>query len=201
MRRRWGQLIGSVALVLAMVGGTLVASAPAASAYGPRPPTCTITVNVTITRAGLVVRLTGHCGILNDVLVFRIHSTPQILATRLAMHNGNYALPVTIPPNTDPGQHFLTVSDATPTRTYLTAVTGIIVLGPGATDSPASNSGTTGSASGSVGSGASGSSGSSGALAFTGLDPSVLLALAAAAVGLGGMLVLSSRKRRRRLAR
>lgn len=183
IRSRWQNLIGSLALVLAIIGGTLIASAPAASAYGPRPPTCTITVSISVTRAGITVRVSGHCGFIRDVLVITIHSTPQQLATTTAGPGGAFSLPVTIPPNIEPGQHVFTVTDES--RPGLASSTGVTVVTPAT-----AASGAAGPSSG------SGTSGSSGPLAFTGLDPAVLLAIAAAALGLGGMLVLATRRRR-----
>lgn len=192
--RAWARIIGALAVPVLIIAGSQVAATETASAYGPNPP-CTITVNVSSTIAGGVVRVSGHAGILGDSLVFIFHSVPQEVARATAGPGGAFNLQITTPANAQPGLHFIQVRDLTSTPTCPTNIT----INPGGTGPSGSSSGAAGSSSsGNAGSGASGSSGSSGPLAFTGLDAGLLLALAAAAVGLGGMLVLSSRKRQRR---
>lgn len=189
-------IVGPAALAVAVFGGTAALAspayaqtAPAGPGYGPST-TCTITINVTVTTRGATVVVSGNCGNQGDTLVFVLNSTPVSLGSITAGVNGAYSTSLGLPSDIALGEHTITVTDQ---ATGATASVGLDVVAPGSNSSSGGGgvTGTSGS------SGSSSSSGGSGRIAFTGTDVLATTAVGAGAIGLGGMLVLSSKKRRR----
>jgi hypothetical protein len=106
----------------------------------------------------------------NEGITLTLHSTPVVLGTTTASATGTFSTTVTIPSNTTPGAHQIIATGTTGDS----AITDITVTG--ATISTAT---TTGSG-----------------LAFTGADIAIVSAVGAIALGLGGLLVLTARRRR-----
>lgn len=181
-RRTARLLVGPAALGLAVFGGSAALAAPA-YAYGPTPAPAVV-INVSVVSAGGTITLSGTFGNQGDTLEFTLHSTPVVLGTTIAGVNGAYSVTLTIPSSTTPGTHTITISDLQ---------TGASATSPTFTVLGASNS--TGGLSTSGFS--STSNRGSGGLAFTGTYVAATTAVGAGAIGLGGVIVLSSRKRRR----
>lgn len=189
-------IVGPAALALGVFGAATALASPASAAvpavgpgYGPST-ICTITINVTITNDGATVVVSGNCGGEGDTLTFTLHSTPVTLGSVTAGPGGTYNTALTMPSDTPLGEHTITVTDQ---ATGANASVGVDVVAAGT-----SSNGGSGGVIGTSGSSGSGSSGSgSGSIAFTGTDALATTAVGAGAIGLGGMLVLSSKKRRR----
>ncbi len=201
LRRRSAQLlVGPAALALAAFGGSALASpasaaVPAATGAGYGPNGCTIMLSVTVVNDGATITASGNCGKQGDTLTFTFNSTPVVLGSTSAGVNGAYSVPETIPSSAPLGQHSITVTDTSQTPN-LSATAALSVVAPGSNGT--SNGGTAGSSGvGSSSPSSPSSGGSSGGLAFTGTDTLATTAVGAGALGLGGILLLSSRKRRR----
>lgn len=139
-----------------------------AFAYGPNAPSIQSSTSSTSPGGSLTVTGSGFCP--TCTITLTIHSTPVTLGTTTSDANGNFSTSVSIPSDTAPGNHTIVATDPDGD----TASTAILVAG-------------------SVGPTVAASSG----LAFTGADISAVSAIGAIALALGGMLILTSRRRRK----
>lgn len=192
-------IVGPAALSVAVFGGSAALASPAFAAtptvpgpgYGANG--CTITINITVVGDdGVTVTVSGNCGNQGDKLVFTFNSTPVVLGSTTAGTNGAYSLPLTLPSETPLGQHTITVSDSATGDSASAALSVVEEGGSNGNGGAAGNGGAGGN-----GGNAGGSNGSSGGIAFTGADTLAATAVGAGAIGVGGILLLSSRKRRR----
>lgn len=156
---------------LALVGSALglalsIGFASPAAAYGPSGTTLATNTSSIGPGGSLIVHGSGF--VPNEEITLTLQSAPVILATTTADATGSFSTTVTIPSTTDPGAHTIVATGATgDSATTSITVTGAVV--PIAT---------------------------SRGLAFTGADIAAVSAVGAVALGLGGFLILSSRRRR-----
>lgn len=148
--------------------GLAIGWATPAFAYGPGGAPA-LTSNSSSTTPGGSLLVTGSNFVPNEGITLTLHSAPVTLATTTASTSGSFSVTVTIPAGTDPGAHTILASGATGDS----ATTNIVVTGA-------------------VSSTATVTSG----LAFTGADIAAVSAVGAIALGLGGMLIMSGRRRR-----
>ncbi len=175
LRRRVALLVGPLALVAAAtmspVLATSASASPAITAYGPT--SCTITISITPNPVGLgatiTITISGTCG--NDTIIIVIHSTAMTLGSITTDASGNGSGTFTIPTSLPPGTHTITASDSSGNSASVNIVLTGVSTGTTATTTAAP-------------------------LAFTGTDAAALGAVGAGALGVGGLLVLGSRKRR-----
>jgi hypothetical protein len=155
---------------IAVVAGLALGLGPAAPAfaYGPNAPA--IQANTSSTTPGGSVDVTGSGFCLNCTITLTLHSNPVTLGTTTSDGNGSFSTSVSIPSGTEPGSHAIVATDPDGDS----ASTAILVS---ATTGPtiAASSG----------------------LAFTGADIAALSAIGAVALAVGGMLILTGRRRRR----
>jgi hypothetical protein len=144
-----------------------LAFATPAFAYGPNAPTVSSSSNSVAPGGTLTV--SGNNFTPGTTVTIDLHSTPVLLATTTASGSGQFSVAVMIPSNTVPGTHTIIATDPNGDS----ASTEIVVTGtvPVATTSPG--------------------------LAFTGADIAALTGVGAIAMALGGMLILTGRRRRR----
>jgi hypothetical protein len=172
-----GVAVGFSALTMTMAMLAAPASAALLAAtcpsYGPCE-TITLTVNPDSVLAGATITITlqGTDGAANDTFTITLNSTPVTLGTITTNSAGTGSAQFTVPVGTAPGSHVITATDTDdPT---VTASTGLTVLAPTAAVTP------------------------SAPLPFTGADVAGVTAAAAAAIGLGGLLLLGARRRHRK---
>lgn len=155
-------------LVAAVALGLSLAWAGPAFAYGPGGAPA-LTSNSSSTTPGGSLLVTGSNFVPDEGITLTLHSTPVILGTTTATGSGTFSVTVTIPSDTTPGTHTILASGTTgDSATTTIVVTGLV------------------SSTATVTSG----------LAFTGADIAAVSAVGAIALALGGMLVLSGRRRR-----
>lgn len=128
-----------------------------------------VATNTSSTTPGGSMTVTGSNFVPNETITLTLHSTPVTLGTTSASASGTFSVTVTIPSDTTPGTHTILASGATGDS----ASTTIVVTG--AISPPAT-----------VTSG----------LPFTGADIAAVSGVGAIALALGGMLVLTGRRRR-----
>ncbi|MCU4187264.1 hypothetical protein K6U06_23075 [Acidiferrimicrobium sp. IK] len=162
-------------MMLLLVGG-----GTAFAAYGPTGG-ATVTASTTTAAPGQPIALAGSGFAPSESISIVLHSTPVQLATVQATPAGTFSTTVTIPTNTTPGQHEIIATGLT---SGVTATFPITIVGSSAATAPAA----------ATTSGASSGGGSS--LAFTGADIAASVAVGVGALAVGGLLTLSSRKRR-----
>lgn len=152
--------------------------------YGPKP--ChhedTVTPSNLTRGQSFTVHTRGNCGHRNfDV---DIHSTSEFLGTITTDASGNGAGSFIVPTNLPSGAHSIsvgdTVGDVTTTAVVITGgpytgASSLTAAAPAAAATPAASQ----------------------SLPFTGSNASTLAAAGAATIGVGGLLVLGARKRRR----
>jgi hypothetical protein len=187
LRRIWGFLAvmaGGLA-PLVVLGAPASIAAPAASAsvldYGPTY-TCTISVNPTTVAPGQSFTVTITCtGTVppNDRFTITLSGDPGALGTLTLGANGSGSATFVAPAGSISGQHVVAGTDGT-----VTVATNLDISPP------------LGAGQGTVTTVAVAASHSSSNLAFTGADVAITSAVAAAAVGAGGLLVLTVRRRR-----
>ncbi len=138
-----------------------------AFAYGPNAPT--LSSNSSSVSPGGTLTVTGNNFTPGATVTIDLYSTPVQLATTTATGSGSFSVAVMIPSNTVPGAHTIVATDPNGDS----ASTAIVVTGvvPVATTSPG--------------------------LPFTGADIAALSGVGALAMALGGMLILTGRRRRR----
>ncbi len=198
--RTSGQVLVAMSAVAALVLGpaaTLPASAtPSASSAAPGcyGPTASIALNpTTVDDENASTTVTGVCFAPNESVTITIASAPTTLGTTRSDSNGAFAASEAIPAELEVGQHTVTAMGATGDSAL-----GILTVGEDENQAGTPGSGTPGGGTASPGVGASSApSGPSGNIAFTGTNAILTAALGAAAIAVGGLLVLSSRKRRR----
>jgi LPXTG-motif cell wall-anchored protein len=149
-------------------------ASPRVAAYAPAH--CTVTVSISPRppiRAGstITITLSGTCG--NRTFTITLHSASITLGTIDTDASGAGSGAFTIPSSLASGAHTIVVSDSVGDSSAI----AITVAGTAAVATPAASQG-------------------SGSLPLTGTDAAALGAVGAGAIGLGGMLVLSSRRRR-----
>ena len=172
-----------LASALPFTTGMQSASALSIAAYGPTGCTETMTLNPTTLPAGMSITVTLAGTGVNDNFAIVIAGVPGALGTIHTDAAGNGSATFVVPASTTTGAHTMVATDAV----------GCNASAPFTATAP-----TTGSGSGAgAGSGTAGSAGTGGnSLAFTGTDAVAATALGAGALCVGGLLVLSSRKRR-----
>jgi len=158
---------GKLMLRIAMLGlGLSLSIATPAFAYGPNAPS--VTTNTSSVGSGGSLTVTGSSFVPGETITLDLHSTPVTLGTTAADGTGAFSATVTIPSGTAPGGHTIVVTGASGDS----ASTAITLVGSIAT------------------------SGATPALAFTGADLAAVSAVGAVALALGGMLVLTGRRRK-----
>lgn len=176
MTMRWTRIL--VGPMAAMAAAFFAIGTPAASAgpsvatqYGPGACAATVTINhATVGHGGTItVSVSGTCG--DDTFTIVVHSNAVTLGTITTNASGSGSGNFTLPCSVNPGQHTITATDP---------------------------SGNSGSAPLTVTPAACASAGSTanGGLPITGSNSALLGGIGAGAVGLGGLIVLTSRKRR-----
>lgn len=141
-----------------------------AGAYSFGGPTLSTNTSTVPAGGSLEVFCTNYAP--NETVTLTLTSTPVILGTTMTNSAGACSTQVTIPLGTVLGNHTITGTGTTGDF----ASTGIFVTG---TAAPVSTVGSTGG------------------LAFTGADIAAASGVGAIAVGIGGMLILMSRRKRR----
>lgn len=155
-------------LVFAAVGfGITLAWATPAFAYGPNAPA--VTTNTSTTAPGGSLQVSGSNFVPNEDITITFHSSPVTLATTTASASGTFSVTVTIPSTAAPGTHTILATGTTGDS----ASTTLIVTGTGASTATVTSG-----------------------LAFTGADIAAVSGVGALALALGGMLILTSRRRR-----
>ncbi len=140
-----------------------------AFAYGPSGPTISISTSTVGPGGSLIMNGSGFCPLCS--ITFTLHSNPVVIGTTTANASGDFSATLTIPSNTAPGTHTIVATDPDgDTASTTITVTGATV--PVSTVTPSKG------------------------LAFTGADIAALSGVGAIALGLGGMLLLTSRRRR-----
>lgn len=153
-------------VVIIGLGMTLAWAAPA-FAYGPGGvPNLTSSTSTTAPGGSLLV--SGANFVPNEGITITLHSTPVTLATTTADPSGSFSVTVTIPSNTTPGTHTILATGATGDSSSTTLVVS------GSVTSATVTSG----------------------LAFTGADIAAMAGFGAIALAIGGMLILTTRRRR-----
>jgi hypothetical protein len=113
--------------------------------------------------------VTGSNFVPNEGITLTLYSTPVTLATTTATATGTFSVTVTIPSDTVPGAHTIVATGSTG-DSATTAITVASTV-PVAVTTPT--------------------------LPFTGADIAALASVGAIALALGGMLILTGRRRRR----
>lgn len=178
MRKFLTRLLGPLALVLAAVT-VPAAAASAVPAYGPTG--CSVSIIIQPTGPlhrdeSFTVTIRSTCGAGVGFTV-EIHSVTDTLGTLTTDSSGSASGSFVVPTNLPDGDHTVTVSSQ-----FGSASSAPVVVSGGPF------TGTSGSA--------PLPSGSSSELPFTGADITAGVGVAAGAVALGGLLVLTSRRRR-----
>lgn len=145
-------------------------AAPVLAAYGPTTGP-SITVSPTVVAPGGTVTITCTGFDPGETVIIVLHTDPVTLGTATADPSGDVHTTVTIPTNTTPGQHTITVTGETSGLTLSATITveGAVT----AAAAPSSS------------------------LPFTGANVAATTGVGAGAVAIGGGLVLAARKRRR----
>jgi len=149
--------------------GLLLGTSGVAFAYGGKTPVITANPSSCPANTGCTTTVTG-ANFVPDETVTLTFSDPVQLATVTTSSVGGFVTSVTIPPSPT-GQFIITATGSTGDS----ASTGITLTAAVTATSTATTS--------------------SAPLAFTGADISVMLAVAAMAIAVGGILVLSSRRK------
>lgn len=137
-------------------------------AFAYGPNAAAITTSTSSTGAGGSFTVSGSNFTPGGTVTIDLHSNPIFLASVTADPNGAFSTTVTIPADTVPGTHAIVATDAAgDSATTDLTVTGVVPV--------AASSG----------------------LAFTGADIAALSGVGAIALALGGMLILTGRRRRR----
>jgi len=190
------RLTASAALGLATMGVPAALASPALAAtvapaagpnYGPNDQ-CDIGLSKTVIDDGGQTTATGNCGEEGDDETFTSNSVSQVIGSVKAGPKGAFSVVLTVPTNLQPGSHTITVTDS---ARNLAASASFTVPATGG-----NGNGGSGSSGGAGGNGTAGA-GNGGGIAFTGTDTLLTVALGSGAICLGGLLVLSSRKRRK----
>ena len=197
------RLTASAALGLATMGVPAALASPALAAkvtpaadpgYGPNDQ-CDIALSKTVVDAGDEVQATGDCGEEGDDETFTSNSVSQVIGSVRAGPQGAFSVVLTVPANLRPGRHTITVTNF---ARNLAASAAFTVRATGGSGNGNGNGNGGGGSSGGGGAGGNGRAGAgNGGIAFTGTDTVLTMALGAGAICLGGLLVLSSRKRRK----
>lgn len=156
-------------LKLAFIGAVSVLTlAFATPAFAYGPNAPSITTNTSSVGQGGSLTVSGANFTPGGTVTLTLHSNPVVLTTTTADATGAFSVNVTIPSDTTPGTHQIIASDPNGDSVTTTlVVTGTVPV--------AASSG----------------------LAFTGADIAALGGVGAVALALGGMLILTGRRRRR----
>jgi hypothetical protein len=186
--------MGAATLILgvASMGAASTAAAPSASAYGPA-----VVLKVTCKIIGNreVCTFSGSGFYPDVVITLTVHSSPTTIGTLTSSSTGTFGpYTVALPCGLAVGQHTLTAADVEGQSASLEMtvpqLSGCYTVLTSSGTIPATAApvaATPGAA----------AAGSSSALAFTGADTTVTIAVAAALIAIGGMVVTSTRRRRR----
>ena len=162
------RLAASAALTLGLTAGAAMAAAPA-YAYGPNSGT--VTVNNTIVAPGAGVIFAGNFNCANCTVNIYIHSVGLFLGTTTTNAQGLFSTTVTVPSNFSGNHELIAVASDGESASTAILVSSTSSAPPAAVP-PSSG------------------------LPFTGADVGASVGVAAVAIGIGGGLVLMSRKRR-----
>jgi hypothetical protein len=167
--------LGLVAAVISL-GLSLGWSTAASAAYDPNAIGISTNSSATCDNGSLTV--TGVNFEPNESVTLSLPG-PVTLATAAATPDGSWSTAVTIPPNTTPGQSYSIVATGSSGDSASTSVsvTATCTAGSGLAFTP-------------------GDPGSGSGLAFTGADIAAVSTVGAIALALGGLLVLTGRRRR-----
>lgn len=143
-----------------------LAFATPAFAYGPNAPSSSSSSSSVAPGGSLT--FSGSNFTPGATVTATLHSTPVTLGTTTAGSSGSFSMVVTIPSDTVPGAHTLIATDPDGDS----ASTAIVVTGTVTVATTSSG------------------------LAFTGADIAALSGVGALAMALGGMLILTGRRRR-----
>jgi hypothetical protein len=154
---------------LAFVGAvSALTLAFATPAFAYGSNAATVGTSVSSVGPGGSLTVSGNNFAPDSTTTITLHSTPVVLATTSTNSAGSFFAVVTIPADTSPGTHTIVATDAAgDSASTIIVVTGTVPV--------AASSG----------------------LAFTGADIAALSGVGAVAMALGGMLILTGRRRRR----
>jgi len=139
-----------------------------APAFAYGPNAAAVTSNTSSTGPGGSLTVSGSNFTPGGTVTIDIESTPVFLASVTADPTGAFSTTVTIPADTVPGSHTILATDAAgDSATTALTVTGVVPVA------------------------------ASPGLPFTGADIAALSGVGAIALALGGMLILTGRRRRR----
>ena len=183
-RRRTGRALRALAAPLAVAGGMAIAApmvaAPAATAaplmsYAPTP----LAASIRVVANRVYITVSGSGWPPHILITVTIASTPTVLGTTTTDSSGSFTFTGPLPYGLTAGNHTVTAYGGGQSAST------VIYLAPGLPGviSPATVTSATPSSSG---------------LAFTGADETLTASAGALAIGGGGMLVMASRKRKRK---
>jgi hypothetical protein len=159
-----------VAILASVVPGAFAA---AAQIYGTNPPT----VNNPDPAPGSQINFSASGFDPNSNVQVFFESTPVLLETQLADANGTVSGSATIPSDATPGPHDLVLTGTDPSGSPLSVSIPITVVAATTTSATSASSG--------------------GGLAFTGANIAIMVSVGVVALGFGGFLLLSVRRKRR----
>lgn len=169
-------LFGALAMTVGLAAPAPVSASPLAATCPPYGPCEIITITITPSAVGpgatITVTLSGPLFDVTFTIV--LHSDPVTLGTITTNAAGNGSGVFTVPVGTTPGAHVVTATDNADPR--ITASAGLTVL---AVTAPVAVS-------------------PSGVIPVTGADVAGITIAGAVAIGAGGLLVVATRRRRRK---
>jgi hypothetical protein len=170
-------VVAASAVLLLGTGASAALSAPASAtpalaAYGPTSSGGQIQLSASLVPAGGKLTISGSGFPAGDVITISLNDPYVDLDPLETNSAGSFSTTVTIPADTPVGYHTLTVSAAT----GQSATASIYVEAATTSAAPVS---------------------SSGSLPYTGTDAVRTAEIGAAAIGVGGIVVLAARRRRR----
>lgn len=163
--------------VVAVAVVAVSSSASAAFAYGPgQTGSLSSSTSTCDPTSGCTLSLTGIGFQPGETINFTLYSTPVALGSTTADPTGSFTVSETVPAGTPVGSHTIVAVGATSGTTATFAFTVAAASASSVTPAPSG----------------------SGGLAFTGADVTALAGVGAIALALGGLLILTSRRRRTR---
>jgi hypothetical protein len=175
----WGRVV--VGLAVTGVAATILgwaSPASATAAYGPVvcSESASISPSTVAPGGSFTLSLTGGCA--NDTFTVVLHSSPVTLGTITTNASGSGSAGFSVPANTAGGDHTVTAADASGNSASVAIV--ITAAATAVTAAPAAAA--------------------KHPLPFTGAQIAGLVAAGAVAIGLGGLLVLVTRRRKARFS-
>lgn len=147
----------------------------AAFAYGPTTPDPMISLSATCATPGGSLVVTGTDFDANEGVTVTLNGYSTALGSTTTNSSGDFSITVTIPTNATTGSNTITATDTSGYANSAPLTLGSCVTTVAATSTTTTTSG----------------------LAFTGADIAGMAGVAAVAIGVGGILVLTTRRRRR----